>query len=359
MTSRLTLDDFDYHLPEELIAKYPPAARGDSRLLVVHRETGKLEDRMFADVLTYLAPNDCLVLNKTKVIPARLFGKRESTGAMIELFLLTRMQGVEEQWQVLAGPARKAKKGEMIRFEGSTTIATVLEERENGERIVEFTGDEPFETFLDRQGHIPLPPYLHREDEAMDRERYQTVFAKEPGAVAAPTAGLHFTTELLETAQRSGVHVAEITLHTGIGTFRPVEVEDVTTHVMHSERYEVSSEAAAEINKAKARGAKVVAVGTTSVRTLETASREDGTVLAESGSSSIFIYPPYRFKVPDAMITNFHMPKSTLLMMISAFASRDLEGNVLEGRELIFNAYRHAIRNGYRFYSYGDAMLLL
>ncbi len=353
MSTRLS--DYDYPLPEQLIALYPPARRGDSRLLVVHCATHTWEDRMFSDIIDYLDPGDVLVLNKTKVIPARLIGRRTSTGAEIELLLLQRFEGQEERWKALARPGKKAKEGEEISFGELTCI--VEQDLGEGEKIVQFNyAGEAFWRMLDATGQMPLPPYLHRAAEASDKDRYQTVFAEVPGAVAAPTAGLHFTPELLAAIESKGVRRAHVTLHTGLGTFRPVQSEDITQHRMHEEYYELDEADAAIINAAKRSGGRVVAVGTTTVRTLETvasgAGGEDATrhaVRAGSGMSGIFIYPPYQMQVPDAIVTNFHLPRSTLLMMISAFM----------GREFLLECYRHAIEAEYRFFSYGDAMLIL
>jgi S-adenosylmethionine:tRNA ribosyltransferase-isomerase len=344
----MKLSDFDYDLPDELIARYPAEKRESSRLLVVHRESGELEDRHFTDVLEYVQPKDCLVINDTKVIPARLHGIRETTGAQIEIFLNQRIAGVEEQWHVLAGPAKKAKLGEYIRF-SDTLRCKVIAEHESGERIVEFESQSDFMSELEKAGSMPLPPYLKREAEESDKQRYQTVYAEQAGAVAAPTAGLHFTPEILAQVAEIGVEIARVTLHTGLGTFKPVEVEDIREHKMHYERYVVTEATAERVNRAKRSGGRVIAVGTTSVRTLETVADESGLVHAQEGESNIFLYPPYRFKVVDAMITNFHMPRSTLLMMISAFM----------GHDLMRKCYSHAVKEKYRFYSYGDAMLIL
>ncbi len=349
MSTRLS--DYDYELPEHLIASHPPAQRGDSRLLVVHRDSKTREDREFKDIIECLNLGDVLVLNRTKVIPARLIGKR-ATGGKIEIFLHQRLEGSEERWKVLAAPARKARDGDVIQFEG--LICTIERDLGEGEKIVTFDkiGAE-FLRAIERVGQVPLPPYIHRQPEGEDKERYQTVFAEVPGAVAAPTAGLHFTTELLDAIRAKGVEIAYVTLHTGLGTFRPVESEDITQHRMHEEFYELTEADAAIINAAKAAGGRCVAVGTTTVRTLETLAGGGGAtshpITAGSGMSGIFIYPPYQFQVPDAMVTNFHLPKSTLLMMISAFA----------GREFVIDCYNHAIESGYRFFSYGDAMLIL
>jgi S-adenosylmethionine:tRNA ribosyltransferase-isomerase len=342
------LSDYNYPLPEHLIAKYPPEHRGDSRLLVVHRKEQRWEDRMFGDITEYLANGDCLVLNQTKVIPARLFGTRMRTGARIEVFLHQRMPGDSERWKVLMAPAKKAPIGEHIDFDG--LACEVMEDLGEGEKIVRFDRNRiEFLLAIERIGQIPLPPYLHRAPEESDKERYQTVFAEVPGAVAAPTAGLHFTPELMHTIEQRGVKTVRVTLHTGLGTFRPVETEDITQHHMHEEYYELNEANAQLINSTRAAKGRIFAVGTTTVRTLETLGNPDGTVRAGSGMSGIFIYPPYKFKVPDAIITNFHMPESTLLMMISAFA----------GREFLLQCYAHAMEDGYRFFSYGDAMLIL
>jgi S-adenosylmethionine:tRNA ribosyltransferase-isomerase len=346
------LSDYDYPLPEHLIALYPPARRGDSRLLVVHRATQTWEDRMFGDIIDYLDAGDVLVLNKTKVIPARLIGRRVTTGAEIELLLLQRFEGageithdLTERWKALARPGKKAKEGEEISFGDLTCV--VEQDLGEGEKIVHFNyAGEAFWRMLDTTGQMPLPPYIHRPAEASDKERYQTVFAEVPGAVAAPTAGLHFTPELLAAIESKGVRRAHVTLHTGLGTFRPVQSEDITEHRMHEEYYELDEADALAINTAKQNGRRVVAVGTTTVRTLETLAQK---VAWGSGMSGIFIYPPYQFRVPDAIITNFHLPRSTLQMMISAFM----------GREFLLECYRHAIEAEYRFFSYGDAMLIL
>jgi S-adenosylmethionine:tRNA ribosyltransferase-isomerase len=363
MSTRLS--DYDYLLPEHLIAKYPPERRGDSRLLVVHRDSRTWEDRMFADILEYLDPGDVIVLNKTKVIPARLIGKRERTGAQIEVLLHQRISGDAERWNVLIAPARKAPVGEIIVFDDLSCI--VESELGEGEKIVRFdkNGVE-FWQAIERIGQVPLPPYLHRAPEESDKNRYQTVFATVPGAVAAPTAGLHFTHELLKAIEGKDVKIAEIVLHTGLGTFRPVESEDITQHTMHQEYYELDEANASVINDVKRAGKRCFAVGTTTVRALETLANVAQTlvcdpgaqtqtkvcatpVTAGSGMSGIFIYPPYKFKVPDAVVTNFHLPRSTLLMMISSFM----------GREFLLECYRHAIESNYRFFSYGDAMLIL
>ena len=363
MSTRLS--DYDYLLPADLIAKYPPARRGDSRLLVIHRDSQSWEDRMFVDVINYLNSRDVLVLNKTKVIPARLIGKRK-TGGKVEVLLHQRLEGDQERWKVLVAPARKANEGEQLFFEGLS--CQVERDLGEGEKIVCFDRSGPdFLQALEAIGQVPLPPYLHRAAEASDKERYQTIYASTPGAVAAPTAGLHFTAELLNQVEAKGVKLAYVTLHTGLGTFRPVESEDITKHRMHEEYFELDDANAAIINDAKRNNGRIIAVGTTTVRALETLasiSEENlttpqpppiplrsigGGVPSGSGMSGIFIYPPYQLQVPDAIITNFHLPRSTLLMMISAFA----------GREFILRCYEHAIQAHYRFFSYGDAMLIL
>jgi S-adenosylmethionine:tRNA ribosyltransferase-isomerase len=341
------LSDYDYILPEDRIAKYPAKERSESRLLVLDRGTRTFNDRRFPDLLNYLKPNDCLVLNETRVIPARLHGVRANTGARIEVFLHQRMAFAEEEWKALMRPARKGPVGETIEF--GDLSCEVVADLGDGEKIVRFnkTG-EAFEEAIQRIGKIPLPPYIDREMEESDRERYQTVYASEPGAVAAPTAGLHFTPEILRKIEEMGVKIARITLHTGLGTFKPVDSEDVTRHKMHEEVFNVPVHAAELINDARASGGRIVAVGTTSVRTLESVTH-NGVTQPESGVTSIFIYPPYEFKAVDMIVTNFHMPRSTLLLMISAFA----------GREYVLDAYQHAVDSGYRFFSYGDAMLIL
>jgi S-adenosylmethionine:tRNA ribosyltransferase-isomerase len=341
------LSDYNYELPDELIAKYPLEQRSDSRLLVLHRNTSELEDKNFPDIINYINPGDCLILNETKVIPARLFATREATGAHVEIFLEARQADTTDTWRVLAAPAKKLKVGERYVF-NTDLSCTVLEELPEGERIVRFDAAN-VEAALEAAGSMPIPPYLHRESEALDKERYQTVYAKTTGAVAAPTAGLHFTREILQQLEAKGVEIVKVILHVGLGTFRPVETEDITKHTMHSERYEVSEEAAAKINLVRKSGGRVIAVGTTAARTLESVAREDRTVGASSGETAIYIYPPYQFKMVDALITNFHQPKSTLLMMISALA----------GYENVFMGYQHAIKENYRFLSYGDAMLIV
>ncbi|MDP4219933.1 MAG: tRNA preQ1(34) S-adenosylmethionine ribosyltransferase-isomerase QueA [Bacteroidota bacterium] len=343
------LSDFDYPLPDELIARYPPAHREDSRLLVLDRATGSVHDNTFPEIFSYFNAGDVLVINETRVIPARLQGMRETTGARVEIFLLHKQADRTDTWHALAAPAKKVKRGETIVITDDLSCI-VLEELPVGERIVQFkSASGNIESAIEKAGSMPIPPYLNREAEEIDKERYQTVFARINGAVAAPTASLHFTEDLLSKIESKGVHIVKVLLHVGLGTFRPVEVEDIRQHSMHAEYFEVGEDAARAINAAKDRGSKVVAVGTTTARTLESAADEGGMIKAQSGDTSIFIYPPYTFKIVDALITNFHQPKSSLLMMISAFA----------GYENVMKAYRHAIEKRYRFLSYGDAMLIV
>ncbi|MDR2163466.1 MAG: tRNA preQ1(34) S-adenosylmethionine ribosyltransferase-isomerase QueA [Clostridiales Family XIII bacterium] len=344
---------FDYELPKSLVAKRPPPVRGDSRLLVLHRESGIVEHRLFPDIASYLNPGDVLVLNDTKVIKARLIGKKEGTGARVELFLVRgagRLNHYSEDWEVLARPAKRLKKGQTVLF-GEGLSAEILGSLPDGGRLVRFTFKGRFDDIVEKVGHVPLPPYLGREDEPADAERYQTVYADEPGSVAAPTAGLHFTDGLLDTLRMKGVTIASVTLEVGPGTFLPVKSDTVQEHRMHPERYFISDEAAREIGAAKAEGRRVVCVGTTSVRALESAATSDGPAQVNAGrwETDIFIYPGYGFKVCDALITNFHLPKSTLLMLVSAFA----------GRGRVLAAYEEAVAERYRFFSYGDAMLII
>ncbi len=341
----MKLANFDFHLPEELIAQRPVEPRDASRLFVVNRQGGAFEHRRFRDIIEYLRPGDALVVNETRVMPARLFGKREGTGGAIEVLLLKRVD--RDRWETLVRPGRKARPGQRILFGDRMLIGTVLETTEVGGRIIEFTYEGIFEEVLDRLGQMPLPPYIHEQLE--DPERYQTVYAKERGSAAAPTAGLHFTPELLERIRAKGVELHKLLLHVGLGTFRPVQTEEIEEHKMHAEFYAISPETAAALNRIRSGGGRIVAVGTTSVRTLETVAAEDGTIRPGEGWTDIFIYPGYRFKAVDALITNFHLPKSTLLMLVSAFASR----------ELILKAYEEAVRERYRFFSFGDAMLIL
>lgn len=341
----MKLSDFDYHLPEELIAQRPAEPRDASRLMVVDRRSGALSHRYFRDLVTYLEPGDALVLNETRVMPARLLGQRAETGGAMEVLLLKRID--KDRWETLVKPGKKARPGQQIRFGDGLLTGTVIDRTEFGGRIIEFHYEGIFEQVLEKLGRMPLPPYIH--EQLADPERYQTVFAREWGSAAAPTAGLHFTPDLLNQIEAKGVCIHKIVLHVGLGTFRPVEVEDPTAHKMHSEFYSVSPEAAAGLNAVKERGGRIIAVGTTSVRTLETAATPEGRLLAGEGWTDIFIYPGYRFKFVDGLVTNFHLPKSTLLMLVSAFSSR----------ELMLHAYETAVRERYRFFSFGDAMLIL
>lgn len=337
--------DFDFHLPEELIAQTPLEKRDASRLLVVNHETGQMEDTHFDAIIDQLNPGDALVMNDTRVLPARLHGEKPETGGHVELLLLKNIAG--DDWEVLAKPAKRLKVRAAISFGDGRLTATVLEELEHGGRIVRFHYQGIFLEVLESLGEMPLPPYIH--EKLKDRERYQTVYAKENGSAAAPTAGLHFTKELLAQIEAKGVKLVYLTLHVGLGTFRPVSVDNVDEHEMHSEFYTLSEEAANTLRQVKASGHRVVAVGTTSIRTLETiGSKFNGEIKADSGWTNIFIKPGYDWKVVDAFSTNFHLPKSTLVMLVSAFA----------GRELVLSAYQHAIDEKYRFFSFGDAMFI-
>lgn len=337
-------EDFYYDLPEELIAQYPIEDREESRLLLLDKETGNIEDRIFKDIIDYLHPGDCLVLNDTKVIPARLFGNREGKNERIEFLLLRRIEN--DIWETLVRPGKKVKPGNRIVFGNGILVAEVLSIEEDGTRKVEFKYKGIFEEMLDKLGEVPLPPYIKEKLE--DKERYQTVYSKHEGSAAAPTAGLHFTKELLNKIKEKGVSISYLTLHVGLGTFRPVKVENIEEHHMHSEYYEVSKEAAEMINRTKKDGGRVIAVGTTTTRTLETIGILEGKILPKKGWTDIFIYPGYDFKIIDGLITNFHLPESTLLMLVSALA----------GRDNILMAYKHAIENRYRFFSFGDAMFI-
>ena len=336
--------DFYYDLPQELIAQDPLEDRSSSRLLVLDRKTGEMEHRVFRDITEYLRPGDCLVVNNTKVIPARLLGVKEDTGAGIEILLLKRK--ADNVWETLVKPGKKARPGARIVFGDGILKGEVLEVVDEGDRLIRFEYEGIFEEILDRLGQMPLPPYITHQ--LKDKNRYQTVYAEHDGSAAAPTAGLHFTPELLEEIQAKGVRLAHVTLHVGLGTFRPVKVEDVSQHHMHSEYYVVEEEQARLINDTRAAGGRVICVGTTSCRTLESAADEDGILRAGSGWTDIFIYPGYRFKIMDALITNFHLPESTLLMLVSAFADK----------EKIMKAYEEAVRQRYRFFSFGDAMFI-
>ena len=340
----MNVKDYDYDLPEELIAQDPLEARSSSRLMVLDRQTGDVEHRHFTDILEYLHPGDCLVINNTKVIPARLFGVKEDTQAKIEVLLLKRKEN--DIWETLVKPGKKAKPGTKLVFGDGLLTAEVVDVVEEGNRLIQFHYDGIFEEILDQLGQMPLPPYITHQ--LKDKNRYQTVYAKYDGSAAAPTAGLHFTKELLQKVKDMGVDIAEVTLHVGLGTFRPVKVDNVLDHHMHSEFYMVSQEAADKINRAKENGHRVIAVGTTSTRTLEAAADENGHLQETSGWTEIFIYPGYQFKVIDALITNFHLPQSTLVMLVSALA----------GREHVLHAYETAVKEKYRFFSFGDAMLI-
>ncbi|MDM0813686.1 tRNA preQ1(34) S-adenosylmethionine ribosyltransferase-isomerase QueA [Clostridium perfringens] len=340
----MKVSDFYFELPEELIAQYPLEKRDSSRLMVLDKKTGEIEHRKFHDILEYLNEGDTLVLNNTRVLPARLIGEKEETGGKIEFLLLKRIEG--DKWECLAKPGRKAKVGTVFTFGEGKLKAIVREIGEEGNRIIEFKYDGIFEQVLDELGQMPLPPYIHEKLE--DKERYQTVYSKEKGSAAAPTAGLHFTEELLKEIKDKGVNIAYLTLHVGLGTFRPVKVDDVNNHVMHSEYYHLDKENAELINKTKEAGKRVIAVGTTSSRTLETIGDENARVREQSGWTDIFIYPGYKFKIVDNLITNFHLPESTLIMLVSALA----------GQDNIMNAYNTAVKEKYRFFSFGDSMFI-
>ncbi len=336
--------DFYYDLPKELIAQDPLEDRSASRLMHLNKETGEYEHGHFRDILKYLKPGDCLVINDTKVIPARLYGSKVGTDAAIEILLLKRREN--DIWETLVKPGKKCKVGTVISFGGGILTGEVVDIVDEGNRLIQFHYDGIFEEILDQLGEMPLPPYITHK--LQDKNRYQTVYAKHEGSAAAPTAGLHFTKELLQQVQDAGVKIAHVTLHVGLGTFRPVKVEDVTQHHMHSEFYVVEEDQAKLIDDTKAAGGRVIAVGTTSCRTLESATGEDGILKAGSGWTEIFIYPGYRFKMIDGLITNFHLPESTLVMLVSALA----------GKEHIMAAYEEAVREKYRFFSFGDAMMI-
>ncbi len=345
----MNINEFDYHLPQDLIAQKPAETRDASRLLVVHRDTGQIEHRHFSDVLDYLNKGDCLVLNNSKVLPARLFGKKAETGAKVEFLLIKRISG--DVWETMVRPGKRLKPGDVVEF-APDFKATITDYGEDGTRLAEFQYEGIFMERLEELGKMPLPPYIERDSSSEDAERYQTVYCKEEGSVAAPTAGLHFTEALLEEAKKRGIYVAYVTLHVGIGTFRPVKCENIEEHRMHFEEYEITKENACLINRVKAAGGRIISVGTTSTRTMESAAyTEDGIwkVQDGSGSTGIFIYPGYEFKMVDSLITNFHLPKSTLLMLISA----------LYDRQEILKIYETAVKEKYRFFSYGDAMLIL
>lgn len=336
--------DFYFELPKEQIAQDPLPDRSASRLMVLHRKTGEIEHRKFTDIGEYLKPGDCLVRNNTKVIPARLFGNREDTGAVIEFLLLKRYEN--DVWETLVKPGKKAREGVCVSFGGGILRGKIIGVQENGNRRIQFSYEGIFEEILDELGQMPLPPYITHKLE--DKNRYQTVYAKYDGSAAAPTAGLHFTEELFEKLEKKGVIVANVTLHVGVGTFRPVKVEDVTEHHMHSEHYFIEPSEAEKINHARREGRRVICIGTTSCRTIESAADEDGFLKETEDNTEIFIYPGYRFKIMDELITNFHLPESTLLMLVSALA----------GKDFILRAYEEAVREGYRFFSFGDAMFI-
>mgnify|MGYP002581308260 FL=1 len=337
--------DFYYDLPEELIAQDPLEDRSSSRLLVLDKKTGKTEHHVFREITDYLNPGDCLVINDTKVIPARLFGVREDTGATIELLLLKRREN--DVWETLVKPGKKARTGTRLVFGDNHLTGEIIDVLEDGNRLIQFHYEGIFEEILDELGQMPLPPYITHK--LKDKNRYQTVYAKYEGSAAAPTAGLHFTEELFQKIEEKGVKVANVTLHVGLGTFRPVKVDDVTKHHMHTEFYRVDKEAADLMNETKKNGGRIICVGTTSCRTIESAADEQGVIHPGQGDTSIFIYPGYKFKMLDALITNFHLPESTLLMLVSALA----------GKDQIMNAYETAVKEKYRFFSFGDAMIIL
>lgn len=340
----MKLTDFYYDLPQELIAQDPLLKRSESRLMVLDRKDNTIEHKHFYDVIDYLNPGDCLVINDTRVLPARLMGVKEDTGASIEVLLLKRKD--DRTWETLVKPGKKAKPGTVINFGDGLLKGTVIDVVEEGNRLIQFSYEGIFEEILDQLGQMPLPPYItHR---LQDKNRYQTVYAEHEGSAAAPTAGLHFTKELLAQIQEMGVKIAHVTLHVGLGTFRPVKVSNVLDHHMHSEFYRIEEDAANMINETKKNGGRIICVGTTSCRTIESAAAEDGTIRACSGWTDIFIYPGYQFKILDCLITNFHLPESTLVMLVSALA----------GREHVLTAYEEAIRQRYRFFSFGDAMFI-
>ena len=336
--------DFYFDLPEELIAQDPLEERTSSRLLVLDKENGKTEHHVFRDILDMVGPGDCMVLNNTKVIPARLYGEKEDTGAGIEILLLKRLE--KDVWECLVKPGKKCKPGARIVFGDGRLKAEIKETKDDGNRLIAFEYEGIWEEVLDALGEMPLPPYITHK--LQDKNRYQTVYAKYEGSAAAPTAGLHFTRDLLEQIEAKGVKIAYVTLHVGLGTFRPVKVEDVTNHHMHSEYYEVTEETANIVNETKANGGRIICVGTTSCRTVESASTEDGILHPGCGNTEIFIYPGYKFKILDALITNFHLPESTLVMLVSALA----------GKDQVLGAYEEAVKERYRFFSFGDAMFV-
>ncbi len=341
----MNINDFDYDLPEELIAQTPLKERTASRLLVVNRKTGTKEHLHFSDIRSLLRPGDCLVLNNTRVIPARLLGHRETSGGAAELLLLRQIEG--DVWETLVRPGKKCRTGDRISFGDGKLVAEIIKVKDDGNRLIRFEYDGIFNEILAELGEMPLPPYI--KEKLHDPERYQTVYSKVEGSAAAPTAGLHFDRNLLTELEANGINIAYVTLHVGLGTFRPVKAETVEEHVMHSEVYSLSEENAARLNQTKENGGRVICVGTTATRVVETLADETGHIAAGSGETSIFIYPGYTFKMTDALITNFHLPKSTLVMLVSALA----------GRELILDAYAEAVKERYRFFSFGDAMFII
>jgi S-adenosylmethionine:tRNA ribosyltransferase-isomerase len=351
--NKMKLSQFSFELPEELIAEYPSENRDESRMMVIHRDTGKIEHKLFKDVINYIDEGDVMIMNNTKVFPARMYGNKEKTGAKIEVFLLRELNRESLLWDVLVDPARKIRIGNKLYFgEDDSLVAEVIDNTTSRGRTLRFLFDGPYEEFkkaITKLGETPLPKYIKREVEKTDEDRYQTIYAKEEGAVAAPTAGLHFSRQLLKRLELKGVEFAEVTLHIGLGTFRPVEVEDLTKHKMDSEQAYVTQECADIVNKAKNNKQKVIAVGTTSMRTIESSVSTDGMLKPYDGWTNKFIFPPYDFSIADILITNFHTPLSTLLMMISAFC----------GHDLMMEAYQEAIKEKYRFYSYGDAMMII
>lgn len=342
----MNVSDFDYDLPKELIAQEPVKIRDSCRLMILHRKDDTIEHKVFSDILDYLKPGDCLVMNDSKVIPARIFGIKESTGVNVEFLLSKKIEG--NRWESLVKPGRRLKPGDRVIFGDGKLIADIKAYSEEGTRIVDFSYEGNFMDILEELGRMPLPPYIEREANKEDKDDYQTVYAREEGSVAAPTAGFHFTPELLEKIREKGINTAFVTLHVGIGTFRPVKVDKVEDHHMHFEHYSISEEAAAMINDTRKKGGRIISVGTTACRTLESAADDEGIVHAGSDDTGIFIYPGYRFKTVDCLITNFHLPKSTLMMLVSA----------LYDREKILAAYNEAVKLKYRFFSYGDAMFI-
>lgn len=343
----MLVSDFDYELPQELIAQFPAPRRDASRLMVLHRDKQEIEHRRFPDLLEYLRSGDCLVLNDAKVIPARLIGRQAGTGGKIELLLLRPLE--EEKWEALGRPGRRLREGACVEFGEGELRGEIVDVLEDGRRVVVFTSSKPLRDVLERVGRVPLPPYIRREPVPLDKDRYQTVYARREGAVAAPTAGLHLTPEMLDQAKQRGVHIEAITLYVGLGTFKPVTTHTVEEHKMPVEPFEISPDAAEGINAARSAGGRVFAVGTTTVRALESAADDSGRVMPVAAEADLFIQPGYQFRVVDKLVTNFHLPRSTLLMLVSAFA----------GRAFVMRAYAEAIRLRYRFYSYGDAMLIL